>query len=424
MTRFIFDSYHYNETSGEATFRYKSDAPDLEYVERITLQPNGEFDRTTFDRALFLAFILIGTPYYKAFPSRDVAIKKGSIDQWQADFFSKVYQEGLSQFAFENHKKREDLAHFLPTGTSEYEAGSYHGNGIVALQSGGKDSLLVAELFDRSGHDFSALYITNGPTHPSVIDETTDEVGVVHRQIDKDSLKNAAEQGGLNGHVPVTYITLAIGLLQTILDSKATLVAAIGHEGEEPHEWIEDLPVNHQWSKTWPAEKLFAEYVQRFISPDIHVGSVLRKYSELRIAELFAANCWSRFGASFSSCNLANYAQGADNSELKWCGNCPKCANSYLLFAPFVSAVDLQALFGGRDLFQESRLIETFKGLLGVDGVMKPFECVGEIAELRAAYHTALHKEGFDSLPFDVPKSSFDYRVTYPEQQFAQDLLG
>lgn len=173
--------------------------------------------------------------------------------------------------------------------------------------------------------------------------------------------------------------------------------------------------MTHQWSKTWGAEQLFAEYVQRYISPDIHVGSPLRQYSELKIAELFVERAWDRFGHRFSSCNVANYRQGADNTELAWCGECPKCANSYVLFAPFLPSGELQSIFGGKDLFASPSLVDVFKGLLGIDGVMKPFECVGEVDELRSAYHTA-QARGYTPLPFEVPVSHFDREYEYPAQ--------
>ena len=141
------------------------------------------------------------------------------------------------------------------------------------------------------------------------------------------------------------------------------------------------------------------------------------------MAELFVEHTWATYGHTFSSCNVINYQQGHMNSTLKWCGECPKCANSYLLFAPFLEASELQALFNGQDLFAKPLLEQTFKGLLGVDGVMKPFECVGEIDELRLAYHMAQKKGGYQPLPFAVPESSFDYTVTYPAQPWAAKML-
>ena len=125
----------------------------------------------------------------------------------------------------------------------------------------------------------------------------------------------------------------------------------------------------------------------------------------------------------FSSCNRANYEQGIDNTKLKWCGKCPKCANAFLLFAPFIEAKELKSLFNDEDLFAKPLLNETFKGLLGIDNVMKPFECVGEIDELRLAYHKAQAKGGYEKLPFEVPDSNFNYMKEYPTQEWAKSLI-
>jgi hypothetical protein len=141
------------------------------------------------------------------------------------------------------------------------------------------------------------------------------------------------------------------------------------------------------------------------------------------VAELFVKHSWESYGHEFSSCNVANYQQGEDNTELKWCGNCPKCANSYLLFAPFLPAGELKSIFNGQDLFAKASLELIFKGLLGIDNVPKPFECVGEIDELRLAYHRCQLKGDYQPLPFSVPDSAFDYMQTYPAQEWAVKML-
>jgi len=189
--------------------------------------------------------------------------------------------------------------------------------------------------------------------------------------------------------------------LISILNNQNVVLTSIGNEGSEAHAHIGDLPVNHQWSKTWEAELMFAEYIERYISPNIHVGSPIRKYSELRVSELFVHKCWKKFGYSFSSCNEANYKQNANNDRLGWCGKCAKCANTYLLFCPFLAPHILQSLFNDQDLFTDPNLTETFKGLLGVDGVMKPFECVGQTDELRFAYYHRMKVP-----PIKIPKGA------------------
>jgi len=419
MSQFIFEDYSYDAATGEARFSYASD-DGRKFEEVITFaERNDSYDETVLDRALFLAFIIIGTSYFKTFPTPGVKFAKGNIDQWQADFLNKVYGEGLSQFAFENNLTRADLAHFEASREGESSSISYEGNGALALQSGGKDSLLVAALLSASEKPFTAWYLGSSDHHPAVLDDLGAPFVAARRAIDKPALIQAAEDGGKNGHVPVTYIVQSLALIQAVLLGKKEVLVSIAHEGEEPHAYIGELPVTHQWSKTWGAEELFADYVARYISPDLKIGSPLRQFSELKVAELFVTKAWQKYGHRFSSCNRANYTQGADNSELHWCGECPKCANSYLLFAPFLSADELKSLFAGQDLFEKPMLQETFKGLLGVDGVMKPFECVGEIDELRYAYRQAQQKGGYGQVSFEVPAASFDYQQQYPAQAWA-----
>lgn len=418
MRTFIFKGYGYQ--AGVATFSYAFD-DGREFQEEIgfALGENG-YDEALLDRALFLAFIVIGTSYYKTFPTASVRLEKGYLDNWQVNFFNKVYQEGLSQYAFENKLERRDLAQFVASaGNSPYVPLRYSGTGVLALQSGGKDSLLTATLLAERQEPFVSLYVSSSEHYPAVLGELGQPIALVRRTLDKGALQKAASEGGRNGHVPVTYIVQSIALIQAILLGKNKILASIGWEGEEPHSYIGDLPVNHQWSKTWTAEQLFAEYVQRYVSADIEVGSPLRPFSELRVAEMFVEHAWARYGHSFSSCNVANYQQGADNTQLSWCGDCPKCANSYLLFAPFLEANELQSVFGGQDLFIKESLQETFKGLFGVVGYDKPFECVGETAELALAYHMAQERGGYGQLSFGVPSSDFDYKAHHPSQDIA-----
>jgi hypothetical protein len=423
MNKFIFKNYEFNPTTRTAFFRYGfEDGTDFE--ESVQFSRAGEYDKELLDRALFLSFVLVGTSYYKTRPSRDIVLETGAFDDWQAKFFDTVYQEGLSQFAFENQLQRDDLAHFVPTVSDGVKPPlKVAGKGVLSLQSGGKDSLLTAKLLSEKQVPFTSWYIGSSSHYPMVLEMIGRPLITAERFIDIEGLRAASDRGGLNGHVPITYIVASFALIDAVLGGARTIVLSVGHEGEEAHDWIGDLPVNHQWSKTWPAEQALAEYVRRYISPDMQVGSPLRGFTELKIAELFTGRAWKRYGYEFSSCNRANYMQGNDNTELKWCGECPKCANSFLLFAPFLPADELKSLFSGQDLFEKPLLQETFKGLLGIDGVMKPFECVGEMAELRLAYHMAQRRGGYQKLSFDVPESEFDYEHEYDSQGWARQMI-
>jgi 7-cyano-7-deazaguanine synthase in queuosine biosynthesis len=421
---FIFERYEFNLKTGIAEFYYSFDQT-RQFVEKV--QFDGKFvevsNQEVLENALKLAFYVIGTSYYKAFPTKKVIFKVAQPDEYQATFLQEVYTNGLSQFIFENNLTLDDIAVFSGEGDHQ-TATEYNAEGTLALQSGGKDSLLMTSLLQERNTNYTAMYVSSSDHYPKVLDKLQSDVRVIKRILDIDALKDAAADGGLEGHVPITYIVESFALIDAILHGEDKILVSIGAEGGEAHEHVGNLAVNHQWSKTWEAEQLLAEYVEKYISENLKIGSPLRGYSELKIAELFVEKCWKEFGHSFSSCNLANYQQGEDNTELRWCGECPKCANSYLLFAPFVEPKELRSLFGGQDLFVKPILTVTFKGLLGIEGVMKPFECVGEVGELRLAYHMAQQRsEGEHELPFNVPASEFDYEKINPNQDWSSQLI-
>lgn len=391
---FKFLGYELDKKTGLASFNYQSEDDKLTEKVQFEIEP-GEIDEEALTRAMFLAFIAIGTSYYKARAGQEVELET-DLTKEQAGFFTKMYQEGMSQFAFENGLTRDNLARFeAKKGESRPVGPAKLAEKSLVTISGGKDSLLSAEIISEGDTEWRAMYITAQESYPSIIDKFGKPI-IVRRFIDKEGLKKI---GGMNGHVPVTIINEAISLVQAILINANHVEFGIGEEGIEPHAFIDDLPVNHQWSKTPEAQDLMHQYVKRFIASNLSVGSMLSRYSELEIAEMFAKKCWEKYGEEFSSCNVANYKQDADNCTLKWCGKCAKCANSYLLFAPFVPYEEQKKLFG-HDLFEDSELTETFKGLLGVDGVMKPFECIASTTELRWAYEHKL--PGYGDLPFVV----------------------
>lgn len=426
---FKFLDYNFDKTDFSATFRYTflntdetdfpTDITNTIFAERIEFaETDYVIDETLLNRALFLDFILIGISYYKTHPTKKVVLDY-PLDAFQAKFFDSVYQEGLSQFAFENHLTRDNLAHFTPSSPDQSNStllnlADY--SGVLSLQSGGKDSLLVATILNQKNIAFTPWHCTSSDFHPIIIDHLSENPAMLTKRfIDH---KNLEKVSGLNGHVPITYINSALALTQAILNHQPTILTAIGQEGNEPHAKIGDLSVNHQWSKTWPAEQLFAEYVHRYISKNLNIGSPLRGLSELKIAELFAKNCWQTYGHKFSSCNVANYHQGQNNRELKWCGKCAKCANSYLLFAPFLERTELDSLFPNGSLFEESSLRDDFQGLLGLGNRIKPFECVGEVTELRKAY--AMKRKEYPDLPFSIPLSDFNYEKLSESQDFVK----
>jgi hypothetical protein len=156
------------------------------------------------------------------------------------------------------------------------------------------------------------------------------------------------------------------------------------------NEWSASVPtlehdgrqVNHQWSKSAAFEADVRDLLKAEGLPGYF--SALRDRTELWVGERFAA--LTEYHATFRSCNRAFHLDKSRRLD-HWCGQCDKCCFIDLILAPFMSKDQLEAVFaqdGGRgEPLGDPELRPKFEALLGAG--TKPFECVGEITECRAA---------------------------------------
>jgi hypothetical protein len=99
----------------------------------------------------------------------------------------------------------------------------------------------------------------------------------------------------------------------------------------------------------------------------------------------------TRYHDSFRSCNKAFYTERSRRFAY-WCGQCDKCCFIDLILAPFLPAGALRRIFAvtGEPL-DDPALKPKFRSLLGAGA--KPFECVGEVTECRAAVLLAARRD-------------------------------
>jgi len=114
--------------------------------------------------------------------------------------------------------------------------------------------------------------------------------------------------------------------------------------------------------------------------------SRLRPYTELFIAERFAG--LGDYHLAFQSCNRGFHIDPARRLD-HWCGRCDKCAFIDLILAPFLPAARLADVFGGHEPLADLDLLPRFEALVDTSGALKPWECVGEVNECRAAVSLA-----------------------------------
>ena len=127
--------------------------------------------------------------------------------------------------------------------------------------------------------------------------------------------------------------------------------------------------------------------------PDLPYFSALRPFSELWVARRFAA--LTQYHDTFRSCNRAFHIDKSLRLD-HWCGHCDKCCFIDLILAPFVAPADLERIFGGHEPLADpdphGELADRFRTLLGTSPTSKPFECVGEVGECRAAATAAAQR--------------------------------
>jgi hypothetical protein len=246
---------------------------------------------------------------------------------------------------------------------------------------GGKDSLVSVEMLKGLHEPATAAWVGDSALIAACAQRTGLPTLNLRRTLAPE-LFEYNRLGALNGHVPVTAINSAILLCAAILygydaiafsNERSASVATLEYDGQ---------PVNHQWSKGLDFERALRDYTKSHIAADLDYFSLLRPWSELAVTREFARR--TQYDDVFSSCNRNFRIRGARPSD-RWCGQCPKCHFVFLALAPFVAKPRLLAIFG-RNLLDDAALAPGFDALLEYRG-HKPFECVGEGRESRAALH-------------------------------------
>jgi len=207
------------------------------------------------------------------------------------------------------------------------------------------------------------------------------------REIDPQLLRSA-ELGFLNGHVPVTGILSAIATLAAVLENRDAVVMSNEWSASIPTLEVGGRPVNHQYSKSEEFEAAFRGVLAGQGSGPEYF-SWLRDRTELWVGREFAS--LRPYHASFRSCNKAFYTERARRLAY-WCGQCDKCCFIDLILSPFLPAQALREIFAvAGEPLDDPALAAKFRSLLGAGA--KPFECVGEVTECRAAVLLAARRD-------------------------------
>jgi hypothetical protein len=397
---FIFDSFELNPWTKTIELRYSLD-DDIKFTETIELPKDREFvlqsDSPTLKRALFPLHLIGGVSYYKTCLPKSIEVKSGNLTPDQAQFWNTVYENGLGEFFYKNNIDPHDVVHF--EGTIDFpppveKKRDHEGKKkILVPLGGGKDSVVTAEILKSS--DFSCTLFRMGghPFIEALAKEMKLPMLTVERKL-PGTLFDLNAQGALNGHVPITGYLSFLTVVLSLLYGYDAVAMSNERSANEGNVQFKGREINHQWSKSLEFERLFQSYVQTYITQDVSLFSAIRPLTELHVASLFSQ--MPHYFEHVTSCN-ANWKILGEKPASRWCGKCPKCAFSFVLFSAFLPKQTLTHMFG-KDLFADASLLPLYRELLGLEGC-KPFECVGTAAETKAAFFLAKERGDFAGTP-------------------------
>jgi hypothetical protein len=395
--RFTYDGYTVDPARGEVQCEYSTGGHS--FTECFVFGPDGDWNQPAVEAAVRILFLLAGVSYYKTTAAEVLDLGTTTSTAQERAFLCSYFVNGLAEFAYQNDLDLRDLRVEGPEADdiTRPEYGPTSLRPLIPF-GGGIDSIVTVAALKQQAHN-AALCIVHPPGQRfTAIEDPASLVGLpivrITREIDP-LVRRSDELGFLNGHVPITAIITAASLVKAVLDRRDAVVLSNEWSASVPTLVHDGQPVNHQWSKGIEFEEGFAQLVADSLGPKISVFSYLRSRSELWVAMQFAQ--LTRFHNTFHSCNRAFHQDRAARLS-QWCGTCDKCCFIDLILSPFMPAADLRRIFGGREPLEDEDLQDHFYDLLGLDPDAKPFECVGDAGECRAAFaHMALRPDRPDN---------------------------
>lgn len=385
MTEFFrIDRPSFDPATGEVRFAYG--LGDLGFTEILTLPQGADpaaAQSPAFAKLLDLTAFVLGVSYFKLRAPFRIEAPAIALSEAERVFVTDVYENGLGEFYARNNLARFGrLTLETPLDVEARKAAPTLPQRTLLPIGGGKDSLVSVDLLSHVGVEFTPFAVNpKGPIVTSV--EAIGKAPLyVTRTLDPEMIRLGKEPGYYNGHVPSTAINSMIAALCAVLFGYDQIVLSNERSASEGNVVFDGRETNHQYSKSLGFELLIAGILADATGGALRYFSLLRPYSEARIASLFTQG--GRFDRVFSSCNR-NFRLNGNDGPL-WCGECPKCHFVFLIFAPFMAKERLLSIFG-KNLLDTPENERSFRELAGLAG-QKPWECVGEILEAAACFYT------------------------------------
>lgn len=374
------------DLADDGTVRLGYALDDLSFTEELTL-PAGGVPTAADEHLVRLLWLAAAPTYFKMAAPRTVVVDSPITGDERA-FLRALLGPGLGEFSYVNGLDPAPPTVEGATVQSPSVRGPSLARRALVPVGGGKDSCVTLQALHDAGEQPFAGTVRSFPVIDAVVARSGCDRLLVQRTIDPLVVALNA-RGARNGHVPVTAtVSLAMCLAAVRAGCDAVVMSDERSASEANLEW-RGAVINHQWSKSLVAEEQLAALVRTATGGALDWFSILRPFSELAICRLFAERC-HRYFRAFSSCNAAFRLDPRRRVD-GWDRNCPKCRFVALALAPWLDRDEVVRIQGG-DVLDDIGQLDGLLALVAA-GADKPFECVGEVAESRAAVRLACGSE-------------------------------
>lgn len=417
---FKYIDYKYTEDMDNIYITYYYEIVGLDsFIHKITIEKrninkprNTETYKLEYDNLIFNLGMIEIINYIKITCSENIIVSCGYLDEYQIDWFKKLYYNGLGEFRYINKIDISEKDFFeitcdnIDKKQSIISVKEYKNKGNLIPIGGGKDSIVTVELLKEMQNKYVILN-PRGATISTIeiIDNGEYDTIFLNRILDE-KIYDLNNQGFLNGHIPFSAMLAFLTYLVAFVAHKEYVVLSNESSANEPN--IPNTKINHQYSKSFEFENDFINYTKKYLNYNIKYFSFLRPINELQITKIFSK--FKNYHGIFKSCN-----QGSKTDS--WCNNCPKCLFVYIMLNIYLEEKDLVNIFK-ENLLEKESLLQTFLELIGKSN-NKPFECVGTIDEVNFAVKKAienLDKQGKHDIikyPYMLKyyKENYEYKI-------------
>ncbi len=393
--RLVYRSYDILSHEDETTITYNFLLePDIWFHPTITIPHKEAFDSKLFENFIFHMGLLEAVSYWKLACPRELVIEAGPLGLTGRRFIEDLFLHGLGEFYYANgiDFTTENFVTILSTSEKDKPAIDIATKPIdLVLVGGGKDSALLLSLLAKSGRMMKPLVVNPSTAALEIISSLglSDPI-VVTRTLDP-KLLELNKIGYLNGHTPFSALLSFIGVTVAAMYGYENVMVANEQSANEGNVLYKGIEINHQYSKSLRYENLFRAYAHKVLTPSISYFSAMRPFHDIQISKMFSRV--PELLLVFRSCNTLRTTN-------MWCGDCAKCAFTYLTLFPFVTYEKMMQIFGD-DYYKRPAILQFIRELVGVISV-KPFECVGTREEAKLALLLSL--QSYKQIGREIPE--------------------